>query len=82
VTSKFTKSALRDLKRLEKADATAVLTAIDRLCASGHGDVVKMHATAVPTWRLRVGTFRVIYTRDRQTIWIERIGDRREVYRS
>ncbi len=81
MTPKLAKRAQRDLRALPPPDASAIIAAIDRLCSTGIGDVVKLRATAMPTWRLRVGDFRVIFTRDAETMWVERVGDRRDVYR-
>ncbi len=57
----LTKAAQRDLKRLAKSDAAAILDGIERFCESGVGDVKKLHDFKPPTWRLRVGRYRVLF---------------------
>jgi mRNA interferase RelE/StbE len=80
-TLEFEASAKRDLARLPKADATDILIGIEAYVASGIGDVKKLKAYTPPTWRLRIGEFRVLYQRRESTIVITRIRDRRDVYR-
>jgi mRNA interferase RelE/StbE len=78
---RFEASARRDLARLSETDARGVLEAIEAYVASGIGDVKKLKGYTPPTWRLRIGEFRVLYQRRESTIVITRIRDRRDVYR-
>lgn len=79
--AKLSKRAQRNLAQLARADAIAILDAIETLAATGRGDVRKLHGISPPTWRLRVGRFRVIHRREPATLWVERIVDRRDAYR-
>jgi mRNA interferase RelE/StbE len=78
---RFEASARRDLARLSETDARGVLEAIEAYVASGIGDVKKLKGYTPPTWRLRIGEFRVLYQRRESAIVITRIRDRRDVYR-
>jgi mRNA-degrading endonuclease RelE of RelBE toxin-antitoxin system len=68
VIPELTKAARRDLRRLAKSDAAAILDGIERFCESGVGNVKKLHDFKPPTWRLRVGRYRVLY-RPEGTRW-------------
>jgi mRNA interferase RelE/StbE len=74
----LTKAAQRDLRRLAKDDAAAILDGIERFCESGVGDVKKLHDFKPPTWRLRVGRYRVLYQAEATTMVIVRIVLRRD----
>jgi mRNA-degrading endonuclease RelE of RelBE toxin-antitoxin system len=81
VTIRIERAARRDLDRLAAADAKVVVEAIAALAESGAGDVKKLRAYDPPTWRLRVGRFRVLFHREGATFVVERVQDRRDVYR-
>jgi mRNA-degrading endonuclease RelE of RelBE toxin-antitoxin system len=81
VTPNFTKGAVRDLKRLAKDDATAIIDGIERFCVSGIGDVKKLHDVKPPTWRLRVGKWRALYRVKNGGMLILSVTDRRDAYR-
>jgi len=75
------RQARRYLARLPVDDALAIRNAIAALATWGTGDVRKLQATAPPTWRLRIGRFRVLYRREGAMFVIIAIGDRRDIYR-
>jgi mRNA interferase RelE/StbE len=77
----FESSAKRDLALLPAADARHVLEAIETYAASGIGDLKKLKGYKSPTWRLRVGRFRVLHQLRGSTIIITEISDRRDAYR-
>ena len=80
MTVHLTRAARRDLSRLG-AGAEGVMIAIETFARTGVGDVKKLRDFNLPTWRLRVGRFRVLYRRDASAMVVERIVDRRDAYR-
>ncbi len=78
----FADRALRDLCNLDRTVATRVIRAIDRLASEQAGDVKRLQ-TPDPTWRLRVGDWRVRFRYDYadRTIEVLRILPRGRAYR-
>jgi mRNA interferase RelE/StbE len=77
------RSAVRDLRRLDAPVRRRVLTALDGLLADPPvGDVVKLSGRP-DEWRLRVGDWRVRFTRevDRRLIVVQRVLPRGRAYR-
>lgn len=59
--------ARRDLRRLDRPTKRRIVAALDRLTGEpSRGDVVRLTGTD-DEWRLRVGDWRVRFTRDRET---------------
>lgn len=54
----WTERALKDAARLDQSQRERILQAIERLSATGHGDVKRVRGTE-REWRLRVGDWRV-----------------------
>lgn len=54
---------------------------LEAYVATGFGDVKKLKGYKVPTWRLRVGRFRVLHQYRGSTIVVVGISDRRDAYR-
>jgi mRNA interferase RelE/StbE len=73
-TLDYTRRAHRDLRRLDHPVAERILEALERLARDGTGDVRPL--TGQPgRYRLRVGDWRVGFTRDREAaalavLWI------------
>ncbi len=66
---RFTRSAEKELRRLDPPIRTRVLAALDRLLADDRSlDVRRLTASA--HYRLRVGDWRVIFEHDRDTATI------------
>lgn len=79
----FARAAQRDLRRLDPPVRRRVLAAIEGLLGDPpHGDVAKL-AGRDDEWRLRVGDWRVRFTRDRdrRLLVIERVLPRGRAYR-
>lgn len=78
----FTDRARRDMRRLDRPIQKRVVDALDRLVGDPPvGDVVKLTGTD-DEWRLRVGDYRVRFTRDRAgTIQVTRVLPRGRAYR-
>lgn len=78
----FTERARRDMRRLDRPVAQRIVQALDRLCGDPpRGDVVKL-AGVEDEWRLRVGDWRVRFTRDSAgVIQVTRVLPRGRAYR-
>lgn len=61
----WSRPALADMRRLDRQVAARVAAALERYAATGQGDVSRL--TGDPRWRLRVGDWRIIYTRRVET---------------
>ena len=81
-TAILTGSARRDLRRLDPPVASRILDALDRLAATGQGDIQRLRGTP-SEWRLRVGDWRVRFHYDAAMMTLEvlRILPRGEAYR-
>ena len=73
--------ATKDLRRLEKQDATRVANALERLADGLSGDVKRL-TNFSPEYRLRIGQYRVLFEiENEQEIVVYRVIHRREAYR-
>lgn len=73
--------ATKDLKRLQKQDASRIADALERMQPDLTGDVKKLTNFA-PEYRLRVGQFRVLFEIENETqIVVYRVVHRCEAYR-
>ena len=73
--------AIKDLKHLQKQDASRIADALERLQSDLTGDVKKL-TNFTPEYRLRVGQFRVLFEIENKTrIIVYRVVHRREAYR-
>ena len=80
----WSRHAVGDLRRLDRATTERIRTAVRRLAEDNHGDVARLQAVTPPEWRLRVGDWRVRFSYDfeSQTIHVLRVLHRREAYRT
>ncbi len=76
------KSAARELEGLAKKDLIKVLERIGALAENPRPTGVEKLA-GVELWRIRQGDYRIAYSMedDILTVWIVKVGHRREVYR-
>ena len=73
--------ARADVRRIDRATAMRILTAIHRFAESGQGDVRELQGQAGEL-RLRVGDYRVRFSIDADdAIRIHAVRHRREAYR-
>lgn len=56
-------AARRDLSRLDAQVQERILEAVERFAATGQGDVIRLKDVRPPEWRLRVGDWRVRFSR-------------------
>jgi mRNA interferase RelE/StbE len=77
-----TKRAAADLAALDHAARVRIAGAIQRLVSTNAGNIKKLQSVDPPEYRLRVGEWRVRFSRpDTGTIRINRVQDRKDVYR-
>jgi mRNA-degrading endonuclease RelE of RelBE toxin-antitoxin system len=70
----------RDLKRLDVEAQTRILTALERLAATGDGDVRPLRGEFSGSYRLRVGKWRVFVRLGGAEIIVYQIDNRGEAY--
>jgi mRNA interferase RelE/StbE len=77
-------SVTRDLRSIPKTDVRRILTRMQRLCDDPRGAGCEKLAGAGELYRVRQGTYRIVYSIDDEHVLVEviRVGHRREVYRS
>ena len=69
------------MRRIQKQDASKIADAMERLVDDLAGDVKKL-TNFTPEYRLRVGSFRVLFEiENKNSIIVYRIVHRREAYR-
>lgn len=73
---RYSKQAIKFLAKQENAVRTRIKNAIMKLPV---GDVKKLKGQ--PYYRLRVGDFRILFTRDGHIIEVSRIDNRGQVYK-
>ncbi len=79
----WTERARKDLRGLGKQAADRVVRGVDRFAQTEHGDVKQLQGTDPPTYRLRIGDYRVLFAYDRATgrLHVERVAPRGRAYR-
>lgn len=73
--------ATKDLRRIQKQDASRIADALERLEDNLFGDVKRL-TNFTPEYRLRVGQYRVLFEVENENeVMVYRIVHRREAYR-
>ena len=72
----YSKQAIKFLEKQDDSTRKRITRALEKLPA---GDVKKL--TGLPYYRLRVGDFRVLFTRDGHIIEVSKIDNRGQVYK-
>ncbi|MFD8119197.1 type II toxin-antitoxin system RelE family toxin [Streptomyces microflavus] len=87
--TRFTASAQRNLLKIPLQDARRILARLaDLQKALDTGDVSEFDVKPLQghhaRWRLRVGSYRAVYTVEdgRLIVWVLAVGHRREIYRN
>ena len=75
------RQARSDLAKLANHDATRIQRAVKRLVDGHPGNLRTLRGVDAPHYRLRVGSFRVIFQREEGGIRVRRVHHRREAYR-
>lgn len=73
--------AIADMAALDTSVARRIQAAVERLAATGAGDVKRLRGIDPPEYRLRVGQYRLRFQRKADAVFILRVRHRREVYR-
>ncbi|MBI4702177.1 MAG: type II toxin-antitoxin system RelE/ParE family toxin [Deltaproteobacteria bacterium] len=79
----WTPRADRDRDRLEGATCARILSALERYAETGHGDVKRLRGYQPVSYRLRVGSWRVVFTVDHRAgvVAVVRVLPRGQAYR-
>lgn len=82
-TVNFRPSARKSLGKLPRRDQVRIVSAADALSQEPPPLESKKLSTEEDLWRIRVGTYRVIYQieDDRLLLLVVKIGHRKDVYR-
>lgn len=72
----YSKQAVKFLKKQDKSTVKRIISAINDLPS---GDVKKLQGRN--SYRLRVGDFRIIFDKQGNILYIEKIGNRGEIYK-
>jgi len=80
---RFTKSAEKDLRRIEESQVFSVMEKIEALSVNPRLEGTKKLVGSDAAYRLRVGDYRVIYTIDDgiKIVQIDRVRHRKDAYR-
>jgi len=74
------KSALKDLKSIDKKEQNKIIDTIEKLKQFPKVSNIKRLKNFTPTYRLRVGNYRILFDVKEDTIIIGRILHRKEAY--
>jgi mRNA interferase RelE/StbE len=77
----YKKSVTRDLKNLDKSEAKRVIDKLERELKKDPDGGEQLKGKFAGLSRLRVGDYRVIYTRTKDGVLILLIAHRKDVYR-
>lgn len=75
----FRKRAIKDLKKIAKPQQQRIIEKVEQMESGISGDVKKL-ADTLPEYRLRVGSFRVLFEIEKDSIIIYRIVHRKDAY--
>ena len=76
----FSRTSIKYLHGLDKKTAKKIIEAIDKL--PSEGDVKRLKGERVKNiFRLRIGSYRIIFARDKDMIKIVKIDTRGDVYK-
>ena len=79
----FTRSAEKDLRKIDRSRIAAILRRIEQLESNPRPEGCKKLAGADRTYRIRVGDYRVVYEveDDVLLVLVIRVAHRKDVYR-
>lgn len=79
----LSRRAEKDLARMDRSAAARIVAALERYAATEQGDVRKLTDVHPPEWRLRVGDWRVLFSRadPAGALTVLRVLPRGEAYR-
>ena len=79
----LTRSAEKDLRRIDRSQTATIFRALEQLAHDPRPTGIKKLAGAARTFRIRVGSYRVVYEieDDVLVVLVVRIAHRKDVYR-
>lgn len=77
----WSRKAKSDLAKLAQRDFDRVEGAVTRFAEYRHGDIQRVRRGESVRYRLKIGSFRVIFEREEDGIRVHRVHHRREAYR-
>ena len=77
----FKASVEKDLRKLDRLTVTRILDRIEDILGSKDVQAMALSGDFTGLFKLRVGDYRVIFTRTDEGFLILRIGHRKDVYR-
>ena len=77
----YKRSVARDLKNLEKADAKRILDKLERELRKDPDSGEQLKGKFSGLSRLRIGDYRVVYTRTKDGVLVLLISHRKDVYK-
>ena len=75
----YTEGAAEDLARLPKRMAEQIVRKITRLEHGLHGDIKRLQDHDI-AYRMRSGDFRILFDVEDDTIVVQQIGNRKDIY--
>jgi mRNA-degrading endonuclease RelE of RelBE toxin-antitoxin system len=80
---RWTQAAHRDVRRLDRELTGRILSTLERFASTGHGDVTRLQTVDPPTWRIRIGDWRVLFALfpAERTLEVQRVLPRGSAYR-
>lgn len=77
----WSRRAVKDLARIDPHVRDRIRAAVRKLAEDGEGDVLRLQGTTEPTYRLRVGDWRVIFVYDQSAILMLQVRPRGSAYK-
>lgn len=77
----YKSSVARDLKKLDKGEAKGILAKLERQLFHNPGAGEPLKGEFAGLFRLRIGNYRVIYSKTQKGSLVLRIAHRKEAYR-
>ncbi len=79
--AEWTQRALKDVARLDRPMRERIVAAVERFAETGMGDVRRLRGKEQEIYRLRVGEWRVLFTRRKtRVILVLRVRPRASAY--
>jgi mRNA-degrading endonuclease RelE of RelBE toxin-antitoxin system len=79
---RFTKRAAKEFSKLEPAEQAQIWEALLVLCAQALGDIRQMKGEFKGNYRLATGELRTIFRRVDQFLEVQKVGYRKDIYKS